>query len=183
MLLKFFRTSHLQMTNGLEPLFWQTKGNTKRCRLNPPYFGLNASSKIQFLNGLYVEESSRRASELQQQMPFCLASIASFCPINHVYEQCCNFLYQYHDQNLDKQLLNAQKCSKIVSERKLGTEVFSIPTHGPLLLDGRLLFTLCLWWPSFGYFTTTRKYGRLRQPIYSPFGYRRVQELFRMKNI
>ena len=29
----------------------------------------------------------------------------------------------------------------------------------------------------------TRKYGRLRRPIYSPFGYRRVQELFRMKNI
>ena len=28
-----------------------------------------------------------------------LASSASFCPINHVYEQCCNFLY--HDQNDD----------------------------------------------------------------------------------
>ena len=32
---------------------------------------------------------------------------------------------QYHDQNLDKQLLNAPKYSKIASERKLGTKVFS----------------------------------------------------------
>ena len=29
----------------------------------------------------------------------------------------------------------------------------------------------------------TRKYGRLCQPIFSPFGYERVQELFRMTNI
>ena len=32
-------------------------------------------------------------------------------------------------------------------------------------------------------FKETCKYGRLRRPIYSPFGYRRVEELFRMKNI
>ena len=32
-------------------------------------------------------------------------------------------------------------------------------------------------------FRTSCEYGWLRRPIYSPFGYRRVQELFRMKNI
>ena len=40
MLLKSFWTSHLQLMNGLNPLFlelnWYTKGNTKRCEWNPP---------------------------------------------------------------------------------------------------------------------------------------------------
>ena len=31
---------------------------------------------------------------------------------------------------------------------------WNLPIQGPLLLDGRVLWTHCLLWPSFGYFTT-----------------------------
>ena len=56
--------------------------------------------------------SNSQNCHLSVPQPFSLYWTASFCPINHVYEQCCNFLYQYHDQNLDKQLLSAAQICK-----------------------------------------------------------------------